>query len=508
MHQKNKQSGRPNTACCAGNPALKMQHWMKNQLVKESYAEQWEDIVRSGAASSVNRAKEPSTASTPKNGGKDVTTSDSAQTSGRLPAEFGTKDKVPAKGMAPMGPADYADGSQWTAHDGTMQRRERDGNGGKIDHSRNGASDHGYIGGDGAKLSGGVRQEESSIATDLASSTNSAAEVDQQHHDSTSGASRDQPQGLAQSPQQARAEPSNRQNGAEPAGGGGSQQSTPSKPTDSSGVKADGGKDKSASSDLDWWREVTAASKRNDRSSAAAAPPPNSQQQNGASRPSHHYSDGRQNGAVPSSQSAGQNGAAAPSPSASSLGHQQASSSDTASKGAQGANASTSQPTRSSSSFSTSASRAPLGTDPSSSSSSADHGLPGQSQSTGRASSSNGPALSPEEAADKNKKTQEVEDVASKIENQIPSKKVGLHSILQPASLSHVRPCCLSIGCFAEQSIAVHQPVCEETVGCIKAFADQKLPPDALHHSIKRLAAHRCHTCHAVCPSLSAAAQS
>lgn len=121
------------TSVClaAGNPALKMQHWMKNQLVKESYSGEWEDIVRSSSA------KKPS-----------QTPDSSSQT--KLPAEFGTKDKVPASGTAPMGMSDYKDKNQWVNRKDVLNKQDA------ANPSKGSAkpkSPMGYLGGDGARLS-------------------------------------------------------------------------------------------------------------------------------------------------------------------------------------------------------------------------------------------------------------------------------------------------------------------------------------------------------------------
>ncbi|KAI4202517.1 MAG: hypothetical protein LQ350_002460 [Teloschistes chrysophthalmus] len=112
-----------------GNPALKMQHWMKNQLVKESYTDKWEDIVRSGNA---QHAASPDA---------------SSQT--KLPAEFGTKDKVPAPGTAPMGLSDYKDSRQWADR---KQQLEQQGSGDPSKGSEKSTSPKGYLGGDGAQV--------------------------------------------------------------------------------------------------------------------------------------------------------------------------------------------------------------------------------------------------------------------------------------------------------------------------------------------------------------------
>ena len=114
--------------CFAGNPALKMQHWMKNQLVKESYADKWEDIVRSG---NMDKAAH--------------LFGESSQT--RLPAEFGTKDKVPARGTAPMGLSDYKDGSQWADRNDVLGHQ---GTHDLTSHPEEPEYPKGYLGGDGA----------------------------------------------------------------------------------------------------------------------------------------------------------------------------------------------------------------------------------------------------------------------------------------------------------------------------------------------------------------------
>lgn len=115
-----------------GNPALKMQHWMKNQLVKESYSDKWEDIVRSSSS-----MKQPEPCPT-----------DSSST--KLPAEFGTKDKVPASGTAPMGLSDYKDKAQWADRKEVL---ETQGSGNPKEGSRKSTNPEGFLGGDGARLS-------------------------------------------------------------------------------------------------------------------------------------------------------------------------------------------------------------------------------------------------------------------------------------------------------------------------------------------------------------------
>ena len=360
---------------------------MKNQLAKESYAEQWEDIVRSGAASSVKRQPSTST-STP--AGESTGQSPATGSAPRLPAEFGTRDKVPAKGMAPMGPQDYHDGSQWTERHGTMQRREYDTDSAKAGSS-NGARDQGYIGGDGANLGGAVRQQATDGAKDLASSSRNSSREDQE--DSSLAASREQPPGSGQLPNQARA-PASGNNGAGPnsksAAGQAAQNSA-----SSNGSKPDGEKDKSVSNDSDWWREVTAASKKNDCTSAASALTPKPNQQNGASG----STAGVWLGAKQDIKSAQRDGVGSPSSSSSS-------SSDVSRKRTDP------EPLSPSSSE-----RVSFGKETSSSSSM--HGLESQSQSTRRASSSKNASLSPEDKADIERRTQEVKELASKIENQV-----------------------------------------------------------------------------------------
>ena len=361
---------------------------MKNQLAKESYAEQWEDIVRSGAASSVKRQSKTSTSS-PAEDSKGKASTNGAASVPRLPAEFGTKDKVPAKGTAPMGPQDYLDGSQWTERDGAMQRRETDKDGAKAD----GARDRGYIGGDGANLDGAVRQQATDSAKDLASSSNG---LDQQ--DGTSEAYRKQPQGSGQLPDQARAQVPSGNNGTGPASNKGAEQAAPPSAS-SNGAKPDGRKDKSASSDSDWWREVTAASKKNDCSSTASALSQTQNRQNGA----NGSADGEQSGGKHDVTPVQQDGAASPSSSSSA-------DLSTARNGAGTAPQSSSG-------------RVSSGSNTSSLSSM--HGLAGHSQSTKRAPGSKNASLSPEDKADIERRTHEVKDLASKIENKVPAAKVG-----------------------------------------------------------------------------------
>lgn len=375
----------------AGNPALKMQHWMKNQLAKESYAEQWEGIVRSGAASSVKRHSESNTSAPAGEGSKGQPPATGSAPTSRLPAEFGTRSKVPAEGTAPMGPQDYDDGSQWTERNGTLQRRESDKDGAKADSS-NGARDGGYIGGDGANAGGADRQQATDGAKDLASSSQNLSRQDQE--DSTLAASRNQPQGSGQLPDQARAPAARGDNGAGPISNSGAGQSAWTSAS-TNGSRPDGGTDRSASNDSDWWREVTAASKKNDCSSAASALTPKPNHQNGA----NGSTAGVQNGAKQDMKSVQQDGAGSPSSSSSS-------SSSARKKGAEPELLSPS-----------SSEKVSFGKDTSSSTST--HGLRGQSQSTSRASSSKNAPLSSEDKADIAHRTQEVKELASKIENQV-----------------------------------------------------------------------------------------
>lgn len=364
--------------CAAGNPALKMQHWMKNQLAKESYAEQWEDIVRAGAASSVKRNSRPSTSTPAEEDSKGQLPAAGSASASRLPAEFGTNSKVPAKGTAPMGPQDYADGSQWTEREGTLQRRESDKNGAKAD----GAGDRGYIGGDGAKLDGAVRQQATDGAKDLASFSYDASGRDEEDN------SRKQSQGSTQLPDQASAAGAGGNNRAGPVSSSGAGPSAATSAS-SNGSKPDGGKGKSASNDSDWWREVTVASRKNDCSSTASSLSPKQHRQNGA----NGSTAGSWNVTQQDTKSVQQNGSASPS-----------SSSPTSS--------SISKSSADSDSLSSSPSETiSYGKDASSM-----HGLEGQSQ---RASSSNTAPLSPEDKADIDCRTQEVKELASQIENQV-----------------------------------------------------------------------------------------
>lgn len=367
----------------AGNPALKMQHWMKNQLAKESYAEQWEDIVRAGAASSVKRNSRANTSTPAPEDSKGQFPATGSASASRLPAEFGTNSKVPAKGTAPMGPQDYADGSQWTEREGTMQRRESDRNGAKAD----GARDRGYIGGDGAKLDGAVRQQATDGAKDLASSSDDSSGRAQKG--SAAQASRKQPQGSTQLPDQASAATAGGSNGAGPISSAGPGPSAATSAS-SHGSKPDGGKVESPSSDSDWWREVTAASRKNDCSSTASALSPKQQhRQNGANGSTAEL----WNNTKQDTKSVQQNGSASPSSSSST--------------GSSTSKTSADSDLRSSSPSET----VSYGKDASSM-----HGLEGQSQ---RASSSNNAPLSPEDKADIERRTQEVKELASQIESQV-----------------------------------------------------------------------------------------
>ena len=410
----------PLTVHAAGNPALKMQHWMKNQLVKESYAEKWEDIVRSGAARSVNHVSEASNQSPSKEGVKAIDPTDPDALS-RLPAEFGTKDKVPAKGTAPMGPQDYADGAQWTARDGTMQRRESEQPGGNNGGIKDAARDSGYIGGDGAKLNGAMSQQDSSSATDTASSETSATASDQSSQQDRDSGAREQPQGRGQVPDQAGAETSKMGEGLALPGSRKTQQlrstSASSDGAKEDGARLDSGRQVSASSDSDWWREVTAASKRNDCSSTASALSSKKGQQDGAGQHRNDGAGNRQHGAEPSKQIM-QDGASRPS--SSNTSSQASPASSTSNNGA----ASSSSSQRASSGQNASSSS-------SSSSTSPTHGLSRQDQSTSRASSSSHAPHNTEEESDRKRRIQEVKEVASKIENQMPGQKVGMTHPLQ-----------------------------------------------------------------------------
>ncbi|KAL0030972.1 hypothetical protein WJX79_005631 [Trebouxia sp. C0005] len=232
-----------------GNPALKMQHWMKNQLVKESYAEKWEDIVRSG-----------NTHSPPQN----------TESEARLPAEFGTKDQVPAEGTAPMGLSDYADGSQWTQRDGELERREScqapdpnpDSNqDSSLDSNAKtaGAQDGGFVGGDGASLNGAARPNNSSAGSQAPSSGDTTAEqthVSSQQQRDVQGHLQNKPHGSGQLPNQAPTQSSSKNNGAAPPADAGRLSSG------SNGASSSGSNSSMAPSDSDWWTEIMEASKR------------------------------------------------------------------------------------------------------------------------------------------------------------------------------------------------------------------------------------------------------
>ncbi len=253
----------------AGNPALKMQHWMKNQLVKESYAEKWEDIVRSGNTHSPPQGTESET---------------------RLPAQFGTKDKVPAEGTAPMGLSDYADGSQWTQRAGKLERRE---NGQASDSNSNSdssldssgktasARDRGFVGGDGASLNGAARPKSSSAGSQAPSNGVTSAEsthVSSQQQTDVQGHLQNPPQGSGQLPSQAPAQSSSKHNGAAPPADAGRLSSG------SNGASSSGSNSGVAPSDSDWWREITEASKRSDCKDAASALGPKQNQPKPSSR--------------------------------------------------------------------------------------------------------------------------------------------------------------------------------------------------------------------------------
>lgn len=356
-----------------GNPALKMQHWMKNQLVKESYAERWEDVVRSGNTHSPPQGTESGT---------------------RLPAEFGTKDKVPAKGTAPMGLSDYADGSQWTQRDGELGRRESgqapdpnsnsDSNlNSSLDSSGKTASaqDGGFVGGDGASLNGAARPTNSSADSQAPSNGVTSAEsahVSSQQQTGVQEHLQNKPQGSGHLPSQVRS--SSKHNGAAPPADAGRLSSG------SNGASSSGSASGVAPSDSDWWREITEASKRSDCKDTASALNPKQDQPKASSRqvdgsPAKTQAEqdifgGKAHDSDSQSNSSRQNGA-------------------------------------SSSSSSKPASR--------SSSSSSDSSSPkGLSMQTPRASANSSTAApqSPEEAAEMKKKTQEVRELADKIEGQ------------------------------------------------------------------------------------------
>ena len=359
---------------------------MKNQLVKESYAEKWEDIVRSGNPSSPPQAPESGV---------------------RLPAEFGTKDKVPAKGTAPMGPSDYADGSQWTERDGNLQRREHSHipdlssvtNSGGNDVEEDGAKDKGgYFGGDGASLNGAARP----ASSNQSSSSNGAGSVKDMHLSSQQrseieGHLDNQPQGSGQLPDQGPSQPSNRHNGATPpASKDSGQAGGPSSGSD--GASTSGRTPSAALDDSDWWREVTAASKKADCEDTAAALAPKQGQSkaggrlvDGSKAKSQAEQDILGNSQRKADSKASQNGAVAPS------------SSSQSSEAARGSGHST------------------HAGPPSSSSSSQRASSRENSSETPKASANSSRAMphSPQEQSEMKKKTQEVKEVASKIEGQI-----------------------------------------------------------------------------------------
>lgn len=389
-----------------------MQHWMKNQLVKESYAEKREDIVRSGHTNSASQASESKL---------------------RLPAEFGAKDKVPAKGTAPMGPSDYADGSQWTARDGTMQRQE-DGqasnsnssskNSDSSSASHDDAVDGGYMGGDGASANGAIRQS-SADASDQSHSSNGVSRSDgislsEQQRSEIQAHEASQPQ---KSGHLAKAHDSSRDNGAAPPG---SLESGPASLATSGndGASSSGGKDSTAPSDSDWWREVTEASKKADCKDVEKAMTPKNQIPKASSTPveeSQAKSQAEQdifgspqsaNGSNTAAKknAAGQNGAAArnlPRDSASQRGISGAAPSDE--------HASSSSP-----------------------------GFASMQTPAASDKSSRATPHSPEEEADMKKKKSEAEEVASKLEGQLPepSQKVSISSIISSYSQSAVQHSC------------------------------------------------------------------
>lgn len=256
----------------AGNPALKMQHWMKNQLVKESYTEKWEDIVRSGSAPAPSEGHEPTT---------------------HLPAEFGTTDKVPAKGTAPMGPSDYADGSQWTERDGNLERQESDQASNSNSNSSSDSSpdktasarDRGFLGGDGASLDG-VAKSSSSKQTPSSNGVSSAdhTHLSSQQQSEIQGHLLEQGQGSGQLPSQGQSRPSSWDKGASPQGSKDSSQIDDVTPGNN-GASPSGGSSAVAPNDSDWWREVTEASERSDCSDAAAALNPEQGQSKARSKP-------------------------------------------------------------------------------------------------------------------------------------------------------------------------------------------------------------------------------
>ena len=380
---------------------------MKNQLVKESYAEKGEDIVRSGHTNSASQASESKL---------------------RLPAEFGAKDKVPAKGTAPMGPSDYADGSQWTARDGTMQRQE-DGqasnsnssskNSDSSSASHDGAVDGGYMGGDGASANGAMRQS-SADASDQSHSSNGVSRSDgislsEQQRSEIQELLASQPQKSGHLPDQPKACGSSKDNGAAPPG---SLESGPARIASSGndGASSSGGKDSTAPSDSDWWREVTEASKKADCKDVEKAMTPKKQVPKASSTPveesqaksqaeqdifgSPQSANGSNTAAKKSA--ASQNGAAArnlPKDSASQRGISGAAPSDE--------HASSSSP-----------------------------GFASMQTPAASDKSSRATPHSPEEEADMKKKKSEAEEVASKLEGQLPksSQKVSISSNISPHS--------------------------------------------------------------------------
>ncbi len=353
---------------------------MKNQLVKESYAEKWEDIVRSGNTHSPPQGTESETC---------------------LPAEFGTKDKVPAEGMAPMGLSDYADGSQWTQRDGELERRE---NGQAPDSNSNSnlnsnsnsssdssgktasAQDGGFVGGDGASLDGAARPNNSSASNQAPSNGVTSAENTHLSSTEVQGHLQNQPQGSGQLPSQAPVQSSSKQNGAAPPTDAGRLSSG------SNGASSSGSDSIVAPSDSDWWREITEASKRSDCKDAASALKPKQDQP----KPSRRQVDDS-----PAKAQAEQDifgGKAHDPDSQSNSSRQNGASSSSSSKPA----------SRSSSSSPHSAS---------SSDSSSSKGLSVQTPQAS-ANSSMAEPQSQQEAAEMKKKTQEVRELADKIEGQ------------------------------------------------------------------------------------------
>ncbi|DBA90771.1 hypothetical protein WJX77_003879 [Trebouxia sp. C0004] len=355
-----------------GNPALKMQHWMKNQLVKESYAEKWEDIVRSGNTQSPPQGSESKT---------------------RLPAEFGTKDKVPADGTAPMGLSDYADGSQWTQRGGKLERQESGQAPDSISQSNSNSSldstgktasakDGGFVGGDGASLNGAARSNNSSASNQTPNGVTSAesTHVSRQQQTDVQGHLQNQPQGSGQLPSQAPTQSSSEHNGAAPPAAAGRLSSG------SNGASSSGSNSGVAPSDSDWWRELTEASKRSDCKDTASALNPKQDQ---------HKASSRQVDGSPAKTQAEQDifgGKGYDPDSQSNSSRQNGASSSSSSKPA----------SRSSPSFSDSSSSK------------------GLSMQTPQASAKSSTAVprSQQEAAEMKKKAQEVKELADKIEGQ------------------------------------------------------------------------------------------